>query len=358
MITPLLEQLIGRGEATTGTWTFGGSGVSTIQVPHDQVLIIHHFDYFYFCDFRGDTIIPGASATSTITIVTDAGFTLTWSEGGNPATAPVGFNPADPTTTAIDFNTQLSISYPGFFLAFLSYNPGTTTWFFGVGTPAPGAVYNGIVPVTVTPAGVVPVITPFAGGTPDVVSQANPTEIRNRSEHIIEFRSKNSRNHFAVRSKVVFDYLPDLTFTINVDGYYSKDCYMPHLENVQVDIWSVPQPNQWSVIFSSLPNISNESRRPVGYGIGAAGSGAVRQIIFQPLFLPNEKYLPLTTERDDLPPGQVHDQFRPDMSTNRALLNPTANSTIRGNHSRYPLVNVDYVLISAKNYSKYFKGSI
>ena len=54
MITKILEELIGKGIATSGTFTFGGSGVATIEVPNNQVLILHHYDYWHFCDFVND----------------------------------------------------------------------------------------------------------------------------------------------------------------------------------------------------------------------------------------------------------------------------------------------------------------
>lgn len=363
MITRILEELIGKGIATSGTFTFGGSGVSTIEVPNNQVLIIHHFDYWHFCDFENDLPCINATSLALITPI-DVPCHLQWQFNGGPVFVTV-LDPFDVPQSASDFQDALDLNYPGFLITSMIWTPAPGTWTWTIVAPCPSAQYNGFAPnmtVLDPPIGTILTVgvTPFTGG---IDATASIDAIKKASEHIIEFRSKDSRNHYAIRENVeIVDFRAvgnkDALFYVNVWGYYSKDCYMPHLENVQVDIWKIPQPPTWSIIFTNLPDVSNEARKPVGYGMGAAGASAVRQIIFEPLLYPAEKYLPLTTERDDLPIVDVHEQFRPDMQTNRQLTPPTSASAVFTNGRRYPLVNVDYILISAKNYSQYFKGSL
>lgn len=153
-----------------------------------------------------------------------------------------------------------------------------------------------------------------------------------RNVYQVEFRSGLSQNHFIIRQPIT-------------QGAYQRNIYLVHSENVQIDIVNVPSPAGWATNFSALPEKSQESREPVGYGIN--GISAVRQINFSA----DEAYMPLTKLRDTLTPANYREQFRADVNAVNRLNNPQGT-----NDFFYPIMNVGYVLFEV-NYNQYVKGT-
>jgi hypothetical protein len=354
MITPILEKLIAQGIAKSATWTLGGAGASSINVPNNEVAIIHHFDYWHFADVKNSN--AGSPDTFQFTIdsgVTNPVLAQIQIDGFPPVPAFVSFDNTDIPGTAVNIQTFLTGAFPGFTVTSVVFALGVWTVTF---VTTPTDIYNGSVLSVATLPPLPTVSSNFGNG---VSPSASLQDVIDASEHILEFRTKNSRNSFAIRENVKifnwFDVLGFEGFFYNVSGVYSKDCYLVHQENIQVDIWRVPQPGGWAVQFKPPQNKSNENSTPVGYGINALGLNTALEILLDGV---SEQYLPLTNQRTDLVTGDLLNQFRPNINGTRNLANPTIVIGAQGNGKNYPLVNVDYVLITAKNYSKYLGNSV
>ena len=160
----------------------------------------------------------------------------------------------------------------------------------------------------------------------------SPEELMTRIVYQVEFRSSKSQNHFIIRNSGSI--IGGATFQHLFQSFH-KDVYLVHTENVQIDIVNVPAPDTWALNYSPLPNKSQETPTPTGYGVGA--EPAVRKITFSG----TEDYLPLTRKRDDLAATNYREQFRVDVNPANKLNPPLADATI-GNFT-YPVMNVSYV---------------
>lgn len=359
MLTNGLEALIQKGKAQYKTFTFGGSGVSTIPVPENQFLIITHFDYFHFLDLPEGT--GGAPAVGSIQLLTG---------GTNPINnlqiiTPVGVSLPFALDTADVPGSQAAATaafavLPGWSIG-VAFGAGV--WTLTITSTAPGGKFNGETPsftTTTTLAG--SVSNNFAGGTFGTLTLA---QVLSRQTHQLQFRSLKSKSHFIIQENIHIDPVigqlnsNPAQFYFNVSGVYQRDVYLVHTDNVQIDIVNVPQPRGWSVNFSQLPGKSQEANQPVGYGQGAVGQNAVRQIFFAP---PTQQYLPLTNLRDTLPLSPFYrEQYNVDVNLTNRLNHPKnlgnqATANFIWNQRTHPLVNVGYVLVNM-NYNKFVQAS-
>lgn len=365
MITPLLEKLIATGHAKSATFVLGASGVGTIPVPKDEFIIIHHFDYWHFLDEPLSTaaVRPSSSFSFTFAGAVSVSYQVL---GVRPVPGFTVFDNLDVPATTIAFQATLDAEFGvgSYIVSSLSFNPISKLWESTV-LGIPGTSLNGVSPVVASNVPAAVVVTPFVGGVDAFITEA---DVMKHSEHILEFRTMKSRNHFAIRENVSIirslgvdpetgDSINTVSF--NTTGVYSKDCYLAHTENVQVDIWRVPQPSEWAIPFGlqGLPLKSQEFKVPVGYGIPPSPfAPAVRNVFFDGALL-LDQYLPLTTDRDDSVNVDAKDQFRPNMGPGRELQNPQNINLLMSNKRQYPLVNVDYVSMN-KNYMNGFMDSL
>jgi len=136
--------------------------------------------------------------------------------------------------------------------------------------------------------------------------------------------------------------------------------YYVHTEDCQINILNVPPVDEWSTQYSNLPAKSQEFPAPSGYGQGAVGFPAVREVIFDSAGN-TQQYLPLTQKRDDLPliPGQYREQFKVDVNNLNKLNDPTQAGkpdTFAWNDRPYPILNIGYVLVKM-NYNKFVSSN-
>lgn len=358
MLSPLLEKLVVQGKAKAATFVFGGSGVATIPVPEDEYIVIHHFDYWHFLDEPVGTLAVRPSSSFSFTFA----FLVSYQVNGSPVVPGFTvFNNANVPGTAVAFQAKLDAQFGvgNYIVSSVSLVVPTNLWSVTV-LGIPGTSLNGVVPVVVTnvPAGLV--VTPFVGGADAFITEA---DLMKHSEHILEFRSNKSRNHYAIRENVTIIRSPgfdpatgEITneISVNTSGVYAKDCYLVHTDNVQIDIWRVPQPSEWAIPFGlqGMPLKSQEFAEPVGYGIPPAPfATAVRQIFFDGALFTGQ-YLPLTNKRDDEALVDYREQFRPDINAGTQLQNPQNVNTATTNNRRYPLVNVDYISMNKNTYKE------
>jgi hypothetical protein len=147
---------------------------------------------------------------------------------------------------------------------------------------------------------------------------------------------------------------------LNVWGMFNKGCYLVHTEDIQVDVLTVPDQAQWAVNYSNLPDKSQEFPTPSGYGQGAMGFPAIREIIFDSAGN-TQQYLPLTHKRESLPliSGQYREQFKIDVNNINKLNDPTLGlnpSLFFFTGRNYPILNVNYVLVKM-NYNKFVSSN-
>lgn len=363
MITSGLEHFIQKGKARQHTFTFGAGGVGRIPVPKNSFIIIHHFDYWHFIDVPGFSN-PGQPAVSQFGFTTTEPVTqVTWQLNGVPAIPPViFFTSANPVQAETDFQTMLNTFFPGFTVTVL-FVPLTGDWTVTVTSTAPGIAFNGLTPVVTfnpIPTGLF-FITPFLGGTAGV--PLTVTEFLTHKIHQLEFRSTKGRNHFLIDEPVeIFDWTGiqlAVPFFANLGGYYSKDTYLVHSDDVQINVLGVPAVLNWAVNYSVLSIKSQEFPLPVGYGTAPAPPplATVREVIFDPLLV-TQQYFPLTEKFESLPvlPGEYREQFKVDANVANALFNPQNNGNTLGNFRTYPLINIDYIQVDM-NYNEFVKAS-
>jgi hypothetical protein len=359
MIPSGLERLIQKGKAQAHTWVHGIGGVGRIPIGENQFIVIYHFDYFGFVDLPTQTNF-GTAASATFTITSTLPFTV---HGINidienvGVTADFTIDTTDPVGSLAAAQTYVSLIAPGYVVS-VSVIPGGLS--FTVQTTTPGNTFNGDdLKVALAPpfSAVPPVLVDgvFAGGTAAVIATLD--EILKRSVHQVIFRSKKSNNHFIIRDDVqIFDaevFTGDPTsFFLSVLGSYKKDCYLVHEDHVQLNIMTVPDPEDWNLVdYSALAQKSQEANVPQGYGqIGGGGLDTVRQVRLDAVGN-DQQYFPLTQvfeEAPNVPLTSIYrDQFRVDGNVLNNLKNPQTNiGNIRWNRRSYPIINIDYVLVN------------
>jgi len=368
MIPGNLLELIQKGKAQAHTLVYGGGAVGRLLVPRNQFIVITHFDYWHFVDIPDTEPAEPAQGGFWMQFGDVESGTGTFDFGVYGSfNAGVDFN--DIPTTLVNVQTGLTtllalgwtvdiidVSNPPFTLKTLAFVFTTT---------APGTPFNGIQPTFTADAPLTvsfPLQFPFQNGTD--AATATRAQILSRSTHQLSFRSQKSRNHFVIQEKLeiidgtVFGTSGDpVPYSINCNGYYAKDCYLVHTDDVQIDVMCVPDVDAWAVTMNTLNAGSQEAANPEGYGQGAAGQLTAREIIFDAAFN-TQQYLPLTSPIDDttIIPNEYRDQFKVDGNAANALNNPKNKGLVLGAFKTYPLVNIEYVVVNM-NYTKYLQSS-
>lgn len=361
MLTPGLERLIQKGLAQYQTFVFGASGDGRIPVPDGSFIIITDFDYFYFLDNPPQSI-PGSPAVSKfVNFYTDPTLTfkVTWEvpPGTPPVPPQVNITPNDLPGSTINFQNYLDAFFPGLYCVLVDNLGSDLT----IEVYDPSGFYDGYTPAVTTTAVGGYSINTFTGYAPPGSTVSDLYQV---GTHQLEFRSEKSRNHFLISEQWhLFSFIPvgaeGQAFFYNVSGFYHRDVYLVHSQDVQINILRVPPPESWTPFTEYQVNQpkSQENAIPVGYGIGVGTLPAIKRVNFLG-GAGLEFYYPLTDKFTQIP-GSVNNgqsEFKVNAILGRELADPTAPITPINNGKNYPLINIGYVLVNM-DYNEYVKSS-